>query len=550
MTEVTSRPRQGALSRRGFLGLGAGVAAAAALGACGTGGGSGGSSGAVKTLNLPAYVPPRAVDGAVVSAVEGVPTAYTSFGTPYRSVPGPPGKGGVARTFQPLFRPPPPPLPNNPWWQALNQRLGVEVQPTLSPGASYPDKLATTVAGGDIPDLTVVSTALSPGATKLVSQGAFLDLSDRLGGDGIRDFPNLAAIPTQAWRDAAVENRIYGVPMPIANNGWLYRQDWAATLGYPDPPTNADEAKELLTAFTRTGPDGRSDRRTYAFSAFEHGTDYTHQMFQVPNNWRVAENGDFTSYIESDEYERSLRYARELWQLGAWHPDAPTQQGEQQEDLWLSGQSATYELSMATLYQMFFVEGSKVFLPPSHDGGEQKLWRDRGMFAFTALPSTVTDDARIEELLGILNWWAGPFGSEEYLHIAYGLEGRQFNFVDGEPVPVEDEALGTERNLYWMVQQFEGCLYFPGRPERAAEAQQQLETIFTHQVADPSVGLLSDTDVSRAASLSQLIEDYEIGIITGRRDIAELGDLRSRWASSGGDQVKREYAESYRAANG
>ncbi len=538
------------LTRRGVLGLGAGIAAAT-LAACGGGSGGGsGSGGASRSLLVPTFVPPKEVEGGAISSVEGVPPAYSTIGTPYQAIQQPPGSGGDVRSFQPLFRPPPPPLGRNPWWQQLNKSLGVNLKSVLAPSASYADKLSTTIAGGDIPDLTVVSTVMAPGAAKLVKQGAFMDLSDRLGGDAVKDFPNLAAIPTAAWRDSAIENRIFGVPMPIAHGVWVYRADWAESIGYPDAPANADETKELLTAFTKSGPPGSKGQKTYGFAAFAAGLNYCQQMFKVPNNWRVSDSGAFTHRIETEEYEQALSYAADLWKLGVWHPDAPTHQGEQWEDLWLSGRAATFSLNVTNMYGLFFVEGSKPFSPPAHDGREQALWRGPTMFAFTALPSTLTDDKRIDELLDILNWWASPFGSKEYIFVAYGLEGRQFNFKDGEPIAVEDEELQTERNLYWMAQQFEYTLYFAGHPERAQLAQKQLEGIFTHQVTDPSSGLFSDTKISKAASLDQLIQDYETGIVTGRRNISELADLRSRWASGGGTAVKKELAQSYKKANG
>ena len=132
----------GNISRRRLLGLGMGVAAGSTLAACGwggsTSGGGGGSGRAPAQLKTPTFVAPKTVDGAVVSKIEGVPTAYSKFGTPYKSVTEIPGKGGVVTTFQPLFRPPQPPLADNPWWQGLNERLGVEIKPTMAPSASYP----------------------------------------------------------------------------------------------------------------------------------------------------------------------------------------------------------------------------------------------------------------------------------------------------------------------------------------------------------------------------------------------------------------------------
>ncbi|WP_156253936.1 extracellular solute-binding protein [Pseudactinotalea terrae] len=542
------------LSRRTLLTVGVGVVSAGALAACrsatpGDAGGGGGGGEPPATLTLPTFVAPPEVEGATVSSVEGVPVAYSTFGSPYRSVTEPPGSGGEVTTFQPLFRPPPPPLDENPWWQQLNERLGVTINALLAPSDSYADKLSTTIAGGDIPDLTVVSENMAPGAIKLVKQGAFLDLTDVIGGDAIKEYPNLAAIPTRAWKDAAVENRIYGVPMPIADGVTMYRQDWAEAIGFPDPPTDADEVKELLVAFSENSPPGQDGVKGYGFSSFDQGVDYCQQLFHVPNNWAVSDDGQFTHKVETEEYEQALVYGRELWEAGVWHPDAPTHTGEEYEDIWLGGRGGCFTLNVANIYNLFYVEGTKPFDPVAFDGGDPTIWQAPSIFAFTAISSQVTDEERLKELLGVLNWWAAPFGSEEYLHIAYGLEGRQFNFEDGEPIAIDDPDAQTERNLYWMVQQFEQALYVPGHPDRAAEAQKQLEHKYTYAVTDPSRGLYSDEKVSKAASLAQLIDDYQVGIITGRRDISELDDLRSRWATGGGDTIKTELGESYAVAN-
>jgi putative aldouronate transport system substrate-binding protein len=546
-TPVPGLPR--AFSRRTALRLGLGVAAAGVLGACSqnTAGSSSGAAG--KKLVLPTYVAPKQVDGAIVSKIDGVPNAYPSFGTPFKSVPNVPGKGGTVTTFQPLFRSPPPALGDNPWWQELNKRLGVEIKPTLAPSASYADKLAASIAGNDLPDLTFVTTVIAPAAARSIKQGAFLDLTDRLSGDGVKAYPNLAGIPTYAWQDASVENRIYGVPHAITKplGGKLYRQDWAAALGYPNEPKNSDELKQVLVAFTKANPKGKTTGDTYAFSTLSNGLNFIKESFRVPNNWRV-DNGAFSHFVESDEYEQALTYAADLWKAGVWYPDAPAEDNNTADDLWLSGRAGYYGVSIVPLFDRFFVEGAKTIVPPGHDGGKPGVWSNSGAFGFAGIPSSIKDDQRIDELLQIMNWWASPFGSEEYLFLMYGQQGRHFAMQDGQPVPTEDEKIQTERNLYYLVETYEAQVYFPGHPERANEAQKQLERVVPVAVADPSIGLVSNTAISKAAALKQLIVDYESGIVTGRRSIQELADLRSRWKSGGGDAMKKEFAASYAAA--
>ena len=240
--------------------------------------------------------------------------------------------------------------------------------------------MATTVSGGKIPDLTVVSIPQSPGAAKLVKQGAFLDLSDRLGGDGVQGLPQLGRHPDPGMEGR--RDREQDLWHPHADCQWRtpLPGGLGKKIGMPELPTNADEAKALLTAFTKAGPDGSTNKKTYSFSAFGHGTAYAREMFGVPNQWSVSKSGEFTGYIESEAYEASLAWCIDMWKAGAWHPDAPSQTGEQQEDLWLSGQAATYQLGVTNLYGLFFVEGSVDFQPPGHDGGKAGLWLDPAMY--------------------------------------------------------------------------------------------------------------------------------------------------------------------------
>ena len=39
-------------------------------------------------------------------------------------------------------------------------------------------------------------------------------------------------------------------------------------------------------------------------------------------------------------------------------------------------------------------------------------------------------ETRVKDLLRMFNFFAAPFGSEEYLLINYGVEGKDFNFDD------------------------------------------------------------------------------------------------------------------------
>src|SRR5699024_6120462 len=68
-----------------------------------------------------------------------------------------------------------------------------------------------TLASGDIPDfMQIMPVAQLP---KLLEQ-EFADLTDVLGGDGVKKYPGLANIPAESWRIPELNGRLWGIPMP------------------------------------------------------------------------------------------------------------------------------------------------------------------------------------------------------------------------------------------------------------------------------------------------------------------------------------------------
>ncbi len=188
------------LTRRSLMAAG-GAAPLAALAAC-SGGDAPGSGVAIDNaagLELPNHTPPPEVEGAIISDVDGVPPGYPK--TPdelLRTVDSPPGDGGPITEFKISWDAPAPPLEENVFWQSYNERLNVDYRPQIAPAANYDERLATLLAGGDLPDIVqLMDTAQS---ARAISDGAFADLTPYLAGDNIDQWPNLANIREDQWR--------------------------------------------------------------------------------------------------------------------------------------------------------------------------------------------------------------------------------------------------------------------------------------------------------------------------------------------------------------
>jgi putative aldouronate transport system substrate-binding protein len=218
------------ISRRALLrGAGGVVLAAASLplaaacvpGAPATSAGSATKSGAsasaggkvklptyVALPNLPAADLPGTPDGLLAPGYQRYPANLI------KSVPQPPGKGGDVNALTASLSTAPTPMDSNPVWQQVNKELGVTLKiPSIST-PDYPTRLNTAAAGSDLPDIiaaAIFSTTMPNIADFLSSTCA--DLTPYLGGDAVKDYPNLANLPSTAWPTTVFNNKIMAIPV-------------------------------------------------------------------------------------------------------------------------------------------------------------------------------------------------------------------------------------------------------------------------------------------------------------------------------------------------
>src|SRR5689334_12616145 len=153
-------------------------------------------------LTLPRFVPfDRGPKPDLPGNAEGLDHGYFTFPTDLlTTVSSPPGDGSVVSAImvQPLAPPPPP--EQNIAWQAVNKALNARLSLTMVPNPDYPTRLATVLAGSDLPDYIYDYANANPYGV-IPSLPAFAsatcsDLTPYLAGDAIKDYPNLAHYST------------------------------------------------------------------------------------------------------------------------------------------------------------------------------------------------------------------------------------------------------------------------------------------------------------------------------------------------------------------
>jgi len=391
---------------------------------------------------------------------------------------------------------------------------------------------------------------------------AFVDLTAYLSGDALQEFPNLARYPAYLWRNVAVGGKIYGVPRETFRTGTVLaaRLDWADRVGLPQP-RDAEEVVQLFDRFTHGDPDGNGSPDTYGLGASAGGVPFSRifvgNMFRVPNVWRRNDDGTLTNQIETEEFAQAVAYMRRLWEAGLYHPDTPTMTSSQAKDALAAGRIGAFNDGPGGLPSSGGLRGRAAeinpaavvggLVPPGHDGGEGVSYNDRGYWGFVGIPTRVGDEERVKELLRILDYYAAPFGSEEWRFLNYGLEGVHHTVEADGTLRLTQEGIVEIGDLTYLATP--PTVFFYDRPGDAEYMQGLIKAHVAIGIENPVLTLFSPTEAEEGAQLNQLQVDRLTGIVTGREPLDALQGMIDDWRSRGGDRIREEYQEGLAASS-
>ncbi|MEV7392319.1 MULTISPECIES: extracellular solute-binding protein [unclassified Streptomyces] len=539
-------------SRRSFLASTAVATAAVAggmplLAACGgsdSGSGGGSSSGKDTKKLLPSYVANNVVTPDIPSK-NGSSIGFTSkldLATLKTSVPKKLGKGGKVTIMAPFWGSPP--KQGNAYYTAMNSMIGVDVEWQNQDGNTYDQKLGAVLASSDVPDVVVVPNWNMGGKIPTAIISKFADLGPYLSGDKVKDYPNLAAIPTDAWRRCIFGGKLRGLPMPssyVTNIVPFYRKDIFDKKGY-QVPRSADEflalAKEITNAKAKRW--ACMDMKWTAW-----------QMFSVlsgsekPLGWNLVD-GKLVNRIETQEYLEALEWTRKLFAAGVVHPDSML--GKNAPDAgpkFAAGEFLIYcndisqwwsrTAEQATQNPDYKIWGMDVY---AHDGGNPQVWAEQpaGIFAFV---NKKASESVIHDVLAVANTTAAPYGTKEYMATNYGVEGTHYTVKNGVPTKTT-QGNNEVINAYVMVASPASTIAHPDFPE-VAKAQVEWQQRMGSFTKKSSFFGQMITEPSRYANLMDNFETLEDDITRGRKKISDMQQAVSDWKSKGGDKVRDWY---------
>lgn len=539
------------LSRRKFVGSIVATSAVTAggvlLSGCSTGDSNSNSAAENTSVKLPDYRPFQGAKADLAGDAAGVPEGFFSYpASPVAATKGTPATGGTVTALASVPTALPPSVDRNQYWQELNTKLGTSLTFNIAPAANYAAKLATVIAGGDLPDF-VFFTGSVPQLPNLL-KAKFADLSEQLAGDAIADYSNLATIPTYAWRNAVFNGGIYGIPIQrlVASSVTMIRADIVRARGLNAAPKDAEEFKALCQGLT----DARANR--WALGDVASAVAMFQEMLGAPNAWR-NDKGKFTADLEVEETTQAISEVAALWKAGVFHPDSLAGTSAKRKEWFGRGSISIFAdgyLGWPRLIRDYRksvpdldIEG--LVLPKFGGGGPARKRLGTGSVGFTAIKKASGE--RVAELLRVANWLASPFGSQEYLFRKFGVSGHDHTIVDGNPT-LTSTGLNETLVPVFYVAESPSVLYDPGTPDATRKQHAYQKSVIPTGDPLPTVGLYSDTAVSDGAALTKEIDDTRNAVIQGRQPISAWTDAVRSWRTRGGDKIRAEYEESFEAA--
>jgi putative aldouronate transport system substrate-binding protein len=152
-------------------------------------------------------------------------------------------------------------------------------------------------------------------------------------------------------------------------------------------------------------------------------------------------------------------------------------------------------------------------------------------------------------LLRVANFFAAPFGSQEWLLNYFGVKDTDFSFnAEGAPVLTDQGRL--ELTAVWRyVSSPAYALFSAYRSQEFAQVSYAAEqAMIAAMEVDPTLGLHSPT----AAGQGQLAQDALIAgaaeIVLSRRPLSDLDGLVAEWRQNVGDKIRGEFQDALAAA--
>ena len=434
---------------------------------------------------------------------------------------------------------------------ATNVNLDIE----WVPDNNYSEKLNTAFATGTLPEVVGVGMDQMDQFKEAIRDDQFWEV-----GPYLDEYENLGKLKDTIVENTKVNGKVYGLYQgrPLSRQGIIYRKDWADNLGLSAPETT-EEFYEMARAFTEDDPNesgeddttGLTDRNDLIYGAFKTVASW----FGTPNYWG-EEDGELLPEFMFPEYVEAMDFMKDLRENAYINQDFPVTSKTDQQEMLKNGTAGLYVGSMGDIMSLYedakdlnsdvefdvtnYIEGPD---------GEYSVWAIPGFGAQMLFPkSAIETEEQLEEILAFYDQLMTPEVSNLF---QWGIEGEHYELKDGKADISSEKGALHERE----VLPFNSILI--GEPETNGhyestftyEPRQKAEDLYKdnedYLINDPTVTLESETDIEQGERLQEIINDATYNYMLGEIDEDGFEQQIEEWKNQGGDDIIKEYNESF-----
>lgn len=428
---------------------------------------------------------------------------------------------------------------------------------------TYGDKFGLTLMDRNNMPMILTATGLITGTViQAAQQGAFWDLTPYLG-----EYEFLSQIDPNVLSALTVNGQAIGIPRyrEIGRYGLSYRTDWAEAVGITEEPKTIDDVYNMLDKFTHGDPDGNGKDDTYGMEMTQYTGpwDIIQTWFGVGNGW-VEKDGELVPVHETPEYKEALEWMHKIYSEGLVRSDWASVPSSEWGNGTQSGQAGIFidTLDGGRRNWDYFTNNDVKSVVDDSQLAKMNLVgpinsKTKATDGYNGYFLITKDGAKTEEDLRACLNFLDKMNSVEMRTLAdFGIEGLTYTLDDNGDVVMTTEIelanlphQGLNQAVAYQPGELDGVLKVAQKESQVAQAEAYARS---REVAvfNPAASYLtnSPTYAEVATVINQTIDDARTQFICGSIDWAGFEAAVATWNSQGGEKVKAEVNEQYKAS--
>lgn len=429
----------------------------------------------------------------------------------------------------------------------LKKALNVDVKFIVPPSTGYKEQLQLSLVSGDYADLVFFPSETDESFLNAVKDGVVIPINPHLD-----QMPNIKKYTYDiSWEalETKRDGKIYGVPRTSVarNDGFIIREDWLKKIGFQMPKNREvtiDQFTEILRKFTFNDPDGNGKNDTYGFAGYLNTSKMIDPILspQFGNlGWQKSTGGEYKYMTpmydrNSTVYKDLLAYTQMAFKEGLVDPDSAVIDRNASIDRFKRGitgvryefagnaigaEKGGQELNPKTEISYIFIQDRKGELKGvSYGTATFGVW------------GVTTKAKHPDRALQVLDWLLGDEGWEM---VKYGVEGVEYNKVNGNRVYIPDVKSPWRKSIVRRAN--DGDFFIDAK--HATEDRERVRPWVDRSIE--TVAFSMDQGFIPPAAKDPVFMDFKLiwdetitKIMIGELPVDEFDKLLAKWYTKGG----------------